>query len=488
MRRARLLLAAGAALAVPATLLAAPAANSAEIPIQPRVVNGDAGPSPEFDFLVALGDRGRYEALGMDRAQFCGGTLAAPSLVVTAAHCVSRVAASDVVVGSYLDGDLGSVDGRVVRVAAISIHPRYNSDSQANDIAVLTLTTPLLGVPTLTPATPDDDAVLTAPRAPAAVAGWGAINHRSPWRFTSIYRIGRLVVFPTESCGGGAPFTIDGLTFLGYGPGAVDPRIMLCAEGVRAGQPVDSCVGDSGGPLVAGTGAARRLVGIVSWGLDRCATTQGAGVYTRVSAFTRFLVRAGVPLTPEPVNAPLPPRITRAQVTATSMSIRVEAANRGLDPDEFTVWARDPQGQLTSCSVTAARPPRPARCTIDDLQPTVPYAVYAIAARGGMPSSPSAERTVTPAGLPGKPQLTTTQVSRGSATFVVTQMRGNGSAITDRRVRCSAPGHSTRSGAVQSDRTARITGLDRGTRYSCLALVANAFGETKSDRVRILAR
>ena len=37
---------------------------------------------------------------------------------------------------------------------------------------------------------------LTVARAPATVAGWGAINEREPWRFPSIYRIGRLVVFP----------------------------------------------------------------------------------------------------------------------------------------------------------------------------------------------------------------------------------------------------------------------------------------------------
>ena len=93
--------------AVPAPAHAAPDAG-------PRVVNGEPGPSEDFGFLVALGDRSRYQALGMDRAQFCGGTLASTTLVITAAHCVADITARDLVVGSFPDGDLASESGRVV--------------------------------------------------------------------------------------------------------------------------------------------------------------------------------------------------------------------------------------------------------------------------------------------------------------------------------------------------------------------------------------
>ena len=41
----------------------------------PRVVNGTVGPSPNFEFLLALGDRARYAAVGMEPAQFCGASL-----------------------------------------------------------------------------------------------------------------------------------------------------------------------------------------------------------------------------------------------------------------------------------------------------------------------------------------------------------------------------------------------------------------------------
>jgi secreted trypsin-like serine protease len=480
--RALTIAAATLALIMPVGVLPAHATTA----VQPRVVNGDPGPTEEFGALVALGDRSRYIALGMDRAQFCGGTLASSTLVITAAHCVAGTTARNIVVGSFLDGDLASAEGRVVNVTAIKIHPRYRSDTQANDIAVITLASPLLGVPTLSPVTEEQAASIAAARAPVSVAGWGAINQREPWRFTSTYRIGRLVVFPQSACGGGESFTLDGITFRGYGPGQVDPRVMLCAEGVRAAQPVDSCVGDSGGPLIGGSGDARRLIGIVSWGLDQCATRLGTGVYTRVSAFTRFLVGAGVPFAPDPADAPLPPRITRTSVTANTMTITVSPALTGPTPEEYTVSARDPQGRVSACSMPAGED---ARCTISGLEAAVAYAVSAIAIRAGVPSLPSAERMVTPAGLPAKSRIAKVEVQRGGyAGFVVTGIRGNGSPVTDKRVRCSAIGHRTRTAPIVAEGFSLVSGLDRGTRYTCVALVSNEFGETKSDRVRIRAR
>lgn len=472
-----------------ALLAALPAQAHATSAAGPRVVNGEPGPSEDFGFLVALGDRQRYQSLGMDRAQFCGGTLASTTHVITAAHCVSDITARDLVVGSFPDGDLASESGRVVDVAAIKVHPRYNPVTQARDVAVLTLRQPLLGVPTLTPVTAEEAVALTAARAPARVAGWGAVNQREPWRFTSVYRIGTVVVFPTSSCGEGDTFTIDGVTFRGYGPGAVDAQVMLCAEGVRNGSPVDSCVGDSGGPLVGGVGEARRLIGIVSWGLDQCATRLGPGVYSRVSAFTGFLLNAGVPFEPESTDMPVAPRISRVTTTATSMTITVTPSSTGLQPDEYTVSARDPEGRVTACSTSA--PPRPATatCTIGDLLPAVPYAVTAIAITGGMPSRPSAERIVTPAGLPAKPLIAATEVERGGfAGFVVTNIRGNGSPVLRKTVRCSAPGYRTRSAPIVTGGLALISSLRRGVTYSCVAIVTNEYGSTKSEPSRVRAR
>lgn len=471
------------------SLLPTHAAARPGTPAAPRVVNGVSGPSPEFDALVALGDRARYRQLGMDRAHFCGGALASPTLVITAAHCVLETPARSIVVGSYPDGNLTSRSGRVVDVAAVKINPAYRPDTQAGDIAVLTLAEPLLGVPTLTPAIGREARVLTAAGAPVSVAGWGAINHRQPWRYASTYRIGRLVVFPTASCGGGEPYTIDGVEFVGYGPGAVKSRVMLCAEGVRSGEPIDSCVGDSGGPLIGGTGADRRLVGIVSWGLNRCATPRGAGVYTRVSALTDFLVSAGVPFTPDPVDIPLPPTITKVTTTTRSITVTMTPSGRGLAPDEYVASARDSQGGITSCTVAAPARPTPARCTISGLVTAEEYVVSAIAVSGGTASVAGEAQIVVPAGMPSRPRIVDARAEpRGVAGFVVHNIRGNGSPLTDKRVRCTADGHPARSGPIREQGIALVSRLSRGTTYACVAIVTNAYGTATSTKARITAR
>lgn len=477
-----------ALLASGALLMPVPMAARAAPDVTPRVVNGEPGPSEEFGFLVALGDRDRYRVLGMDRAQFCGGTLASPTLVITAAHCVSDTTARDIVVGSFPDGNLSSGKARVVGTAAIESHPRYDAVSQVNDIAVLTLEQPLANVPTLLPATEQEAVSLTASRAPASVAGWGAINQREPWRFPLIYRIGRLVVFPTSSCGGGESFVIDGVTFSGYGPDSVDARRMLCAEGVRNGTPVDSCVGDSGGPLVGGEGPTRRLIGVVSWGLDRCATRLGVGVYSRVSAFSTFLRDAGVPFEPEPGELPLPPVVTGVATTRGGLTVSVTATPEGPEPDTYIVTARDARGMSRSCSMSAGAPPATAQCTVKDLPPKAPYRVSAVAVLSGAISSPSDKWIALPESFPAQSRLALTHLGRGYAEFMVTGVSGSGFPVLRQVVQCFAPrGPATRA-PIGEDGAVLVSGFKRGAAYACSAVVVNKHGSTRSDRVSITAR
>ncbi|MFM9049387.1 MAG: S1 family peptidase, partial [Actinomycetota bacterium] len=174
-------LATAAAVMTAAGLLATPGLAGATT-VQPRVINGEIGPSPEFGFIVALGDRSTYASYGMPDAQFCGGSLVSPTLVITAAHCVVDTRASSIVVASgYPSGNLSRSDLTVSNVSAITRHPDYDNKSQDNDIAVLTLATPLTGIPTVTPLTQAEATTMTAARAPVAVAGWGAINQQEPW-------------------------------------------------------------------------------------------------------------------------------------------------------------------------------------------------------------------------------------------------------------------------------------------------------------------
>ena len=458
-------------------------------PVKPDVVNGVEGPSPDFGFLVALGDRIYYEDYGMEKAQFCGGSLVTSSLVITAAHCVSDSRAADLVVGTAdIDGDLSGADMRISFVSAIKVHPNYDTRSQENDVAVLTLATPLRGAPTIQPVTAQEATTLTAARAPVSVAGWGAINESKPWRFPEIYRVGNLVVFPDSACGGGQPFTLDGIRFSGYGPNEVNSRVMLCAEGVSDAQIVDSCVGDSGGPLIGGTGADRRLVGIVSWGLEQCATRAGAGVYARVAAFTTFLKSAGVPFAPAPDEGPQPPTIERVTSTPTSLTVTVSASATGTTPDSYSVSAVDDAGLVSSCTIDAPTG-GPGRCTITGLQAAQDYTVTAIAIAGDLVSAPSKPIVVQPVGLPSTPRISYAKAQRGGfAGFIVENLHGNGSPLTERTVRCTSKGETTRRAPIESGGLALLSRLSRGATYRCEAVVANDYGRATSRPVTLVAK
>ncbi|ROP40765.1 S1 family peptidase [Saccharothrix texasensis] len=207
--------------------------------------------APATPWAVALFDGGAF---------FCGGALIAPDKVVTAAHCtVSRTALGvrdrrpadlTAVAGR---ADLDTAEGRAVRVAAIWRHPAFTGVSAGDDVATLTLATPLPYRP-----------IRIADAAPgrATVYGWGRTAELS-----APSRRLREVDVPIRADAECAAEVPD------YRPG-----VMLCAGYPEGGK--DACEGDSGGPLTV----AGELVGLVSYGRG-CARPGQPGVYTRLSRY-----------------------------------------------------------------------------------------------------------------------------------------------------------------------------------------------------------
>lgn len=473
---------------VPLGITALPSAGAAPA-ITPRIVNGDQGLPAEFPWLVSLIEFGRLEGEGAFQAQFCAGVLTTATTVVTAAHCAvsqdsgEQRAADAIAIG--IGARLKDPGLRIVRVAQITPNPDYVRRTSGNDIAVLTLAEPVKDVATLAPATAEEAATLTAAGAPVSAAGWGN-TVTSGKSYPDVFRVGRMVVFPDGTCGGGEGFTYNGVSFTGFNPREADSRIMLCAAGVTgAGLVIDACQGDSGGPLVAGEGNDARLVGVVSWG-EECAS-DFPGVYTRVAAEFGFLssmnavpVREVVVPTQAPTFA-VAPRSGRLIIT-------FAAPPGNGSGGTFAATVLDPAtGVSGACKAEPRADGGSANCTVGGLVNGTQYQVTAIYGTPKADSPVSAPIAATPIPLPDPGRLLRlTPAGRGSVVARVTATETNGTALTVNRLTCTA----SRGGrATSADITAArvtITGLRPG-RYSCVIEAGNEYGIIASPPKRVVA-
>lgn len=246
---------------------AGPFAATAPAAADSVVVGGQPAATADAPWAVALSSRDRFG--GTRAGQFCGGVVVAPTKVLTAAHCMGREVLggepwqlSDFKVIAGRSALLGQ-GGQEVRVSDTWISPEYDPTANTNDIAVLTLASPLPQSYVIGTALPGDTA--ETPGTAADVYGWGDTTGNGT--YASALRSARVQVLPDAACERAYPG--------GFGA-AYQADTMLCAGDPQGGR--DACQGDSGGPLVA----QGRLIGLVSWG-SGCGQPENPGVYTRVS-------------------------------------------------------------------------------------------------------------------------------------------------------------------------------------------------------------
>eukprot|EP01023_Acetabularia_acetabulum_P020908 TRINITY_DN20931_c0_g1_i2.p1 TRINITY_DN20931_c0_g1~~TRINITY_DN20931_c0_g1_i2.p1 ORF type:complete len:599 (+),score=98.56 TRINITY_DN20931_c0_g1_i2:93-1889(+) len=287
--------------------------------IRDEIFGGELTTPTRFPYMVSL--QIQKEDNGACFVHFCGGTIIAPDVVLTAAHCVQEISPTNRLEGTtvfdvfvalaptcrHLESAIKGVPDRV-KVKYYKMHPDYSRRTLENDIALLFLEKelspngPFARYKTQSPVTDNNQATMSAislsgiletNRDTLSVIGYGDtnVNEAVHKEYNVRYmRRARLDYVPDYRC--------DQMLDATSAIRELIPEKMLCAYNVSA----DACGGDSGGPLVI-TGVGQGLsevetyefdyqIGIVSWGPGEACSTlsqQFIGVYTELGGYIEWI-------------------------------------------------------------------------------------------------------------------------------------------------------------------------------------------------------
>jgi secreted trypsin-like serine protease len=248
------------------------------------VIGGQQAAPGAWPFAAALIDASVGDTLA---GQVCGAVVVSPTEVMTAAHCVvsdgsthPRKRSLDVVAGRLRLRGAASLR---IHVVSVRVHPAFDPQTLANDLAILELATPASGSAQL------DDGTATAAGGVATALGWGSMTASGTGDFPDAMRQTALSIEPDASC-------TDA-----YGDG-YDAATMLCA-GIPAGGH-DTCQGDSGGPLVAAGAEGAVVIGFTSFG-GACGQAGAPGAYVRAAIAASWLAAGGTSTAERTATLPL---------------------------------------------------------------------------------------------------------------------------------------------------------------------------------------
>ncbi|XP_017466623.1 PREDICTED: chymotrypsinogen A isoform X2 [Rhagoletis zephyria] len=209
------------------------------------------------------------------------GALITAQHVLTAAHKVYNIPTSTfkVRVGEWDAASTSEpIPAQDVLIAAVYLHPNFNSANLQNDIAIIQLAT---AVSLTTKSTVGTVCLPTTTFVGQTcyVAGWGKNDFGPTGAYQAIEREVDVPLITNAACQSLLQATRLGPSF------QLNNSSFICAGG-QAGK--DACTGDGGAPLVCQSNNIWYVVGLVAWGIG-CGQGGVPGVYVNVATYLAWI-------------------------------------------------------------------------------------------------------------------------------------------------------------------------------------------------------
>merc|ERR1712227_790285 len=228
-----------------------------------RVAGGWPADRNEWPWIVMMLNRGN---------QFCDGSIIDEYHILTAAHCVAQMRASDVSTltvraGAHNLKNSANEEGtQNIGVKLVVKHKDFTMQTLHSDIAILVLKSPIQYTSTVRRVCLPSSSTDTYEGKMGTVAGWGLLREGGS-RPTVLMELS-MKIWNNDKCR---------TTYGSTAPAGIKETMMCAGK-----QGKDSCSGDSGGPFVTPVGDHWEQIGVVSWGIG-CGKQHYPGVYTRVN-------------------------------------------------------------------------------------------------------------------------------------------------------------------------------------------------------------